>query len=100
VRGGRWYERGSDGSETPWGRVRVWQPPHRVVLAWYLDENFDYQPELVQGKELEVRFTAIDDSATQIDLYHRGFPATSVWLLRSGAAAAHGHQISPLTTSR
>ena len=34
---GRWYERGVDGSECEWGYVIAWEPPHRVVLAWQLN---------------------------------------------------------------
>jgi len=97
---GRWYELGSDGSETPWGSVRTWDPPHRVVLAWHLDAEWKYRPDLVQDKEIEVRFSPIDAETTQVDLYHRGFPLDGVWLTRDDAPPARGHDVKPMILGR
>ena len=68
--GGRWYERGVDGTECIWGHVRVWEPPTRVVLAWQLSAQWQFDPELLT--EVEVRFTDIDGRSTRVDLEHRG----------------------------
>ena len=43
--GGRWYEKGADGSEREWGRVLAWEPPHRLLLAWQLTREFQYDPD-------------------------------------------------------
>jgi uncharacterized protein YndB with AHSA1/START domain len=67
--GGRWYERGEDGSECDWGRVLAWEPPTRVVLGWQLDAKWAFDPDLVT--ELEIRFDAADDGHTQVRLEHR-----------------------------
>lgn len=67
--GGRWYEVGADGSTCDWGRVLVWEPPHRLVLAWQLNADWAYDADLVT--EVEVRFTALADGGTQVDLEHR-----------------------------
>ena len=67
--GGRWYERGEDGSECQWGKVLVWDPPRRVVLSWQLDANFQYVPEI--ETEVEIRFTPEGTEATRVDLEHR-----------------------------
>ena len=67
--GGRWYERGTDGSECEWGRVLAWEPPHRLVLAWQLNADWRYDPDLIT--EVEVRFTP-DGQGTRVDLEHRG----------------------------
>jgi uncharacterized protein YndB with AHSA1/START domain len=67
--GGRWYERATDGSECPWGRVVSWNPPERVVLTWQLTADFVYDPAFETG--LEIRFTPDGSNATRVDLEHR-----------------------------
>ena len=66
---GRWYELGVDGSECEWGRVLVWEPPHRVVLAWQLDGQWQYNPSLIT--EVEVTFTPVAAGSTRVELEHR-----------------------------
>ena len=81
--GGRWYERGADGSEYDWGRVLAWEPPERIVLAWQLDADWRYDPDLLT--EVEVRFVALGADATRVELEHRR-------LENYGARAAEARQ--------
>jgi len=67
--GGRWAERCADGSECDWGRVLAWEPPGRVVLAWQLDADFAYDPNL--ETEVEIRFVAESPKRTRVELEHR-----------------------------
>jgi len=67
--GGRWYERGEDGSESDWGHVLAWEPPRRLVLAWQLDAQWEFDPALVT--EVEVRFDAEPGGGTKVTLEHR-----------------------------
>jgi uncharacterized protein YndB with AHSA1/START domain len=67
--GGRWYERGADGSECEWGKVLVWEPPTRLVLAWQLTAAWKYDPTLVT--EVELTFTGLPEGGTRVDLEHR-----------------------------
>ena len=64
--GGRIYEVMSDGTESPWGEILVWEPPHRLVLAW------KPHPRPTPPTEVEVRFTA-EGERTRVDLEHRGW---------------------------
>lgn len=66
--GGRWYERGVDGSECLWGHVLVWDPPGRLVLAWELNCQWAYDAS--QQTEVEVRFIR-DGEGTRVELEHR-----------------------------
>lgn len=67
--GGRWYEVGADGTTCDWGRVLVWEPPHRLVLAWQINGDWAYDADLVT--EVELRFTALPEGGTRVDLEHR-----------------------------
>ena len=78
--GGRCYTEQRDGTECDWGRVLVWEPPHRLVIAWQITHEWGYQPDLAQSSEVEVRFTP-EGAGTRVDLEHRH-------LDRHGAGAA------------
>jgi uncharacterized protein YndB with AHSA1/START domain len=67
--GGRWYERGADGAECEWGKVLLWEPPSRLMLAWQIDSNWKYDPALVT--EIEITFTALGAKETRVDIEHR-----------------------------
>jgi uncharacterized protein YndB with AHSA1/START domain len=71
--GGRWFERGIDGTVCDWGVVQAWEPPHRVILVWQLNAQWEHEPAL--HTELEVRFTALPAGRTRVDLEHRGLDA-------------------------
>lgn len=77
--GGAWYEVDAGGSRCDWGRVLVWEPPGRVVLNWQISAQWEYDPE--QLTELELRFTALSETSTLVELEHRK-------LENLGAAAA------------
>ena len=66
--GGRWYEVGEDGSEDQWGKVLVWDAPHRVVLAWQLTFEFAYDPDF--ETEVEVSFHP-EGAETRVEFEHR-----------------------------
>lgn len=66
--GGRWYERGVDGSECDVGKVAVWEPPSRLVLIWQLNAEWKFEREL--ETEVEVLFTP-EGAGTRVDLEHR-----------------------------
>ena len=67
--GGRWYERGVDGSECEVGKVLVFEPPTRLVLAWQLTADWKFDSGLIT--EVEVRFIADGANVTRVELEHR-----------------------------
>jgi Activator of Hsp90 ATPase homolog 1-like protein len=67
--GGRWFERGVDGSECQWGRIASWEPPRKVVLLWQIGADWRFDPEF--ETEVEVVFTEEDPDRSRLDLRHR-----------------------------
>lgn len=66
--GGRWYERGIDGSETMWGKVLAYEPYSRVLLTWQISAQWQCDPDLIT--EVEVTFEP-QDGGTLVTLEHR-----------------------------
>jgi uncharacterized protein YndB with AHSA1/START domain len=67
--GGGWYELGEDGSRCEWGKVLVWDPPRRLVMAWQINAQWQYDAGFVT--EVEVRFTPEGARRTRVELEHR-----------------------------
>ena len=67
--GGRWYERGDDGTTCQWGSVLAWEPPSRLVLSW--DINADWQYDSTLKTEIEIRFNPEGSDRTRVELEHR-----------------------------
>jgi hypothetical protein len=65
--GGRIYEREPGGIEHDWGEVTIWEPPTRVTYSWHLGRD------RADAGEVDIRFTAQGDSATRVEIEHRGW---------------------------
>ena len=73
---GRWGELDAQGKFKPWGRVVSAERPNRLVLAWQLDPDFEFDPDPARQTEVEVTFATEGESTTRVTLEHRGF---EVW---------------------
>ena len=67
-KGGRWYERGADGSEKLVATVIAWDPPNRVAFNWHIDAAWQSNPKL--ATEVDVRFVPAG-KGTRLTLEHR-----------------------------
>jgi uncharacterized protein YndB with AHSA1/START domain len=88
--GGRWYEKGVDGSECTWGKVLAWEPPDRLVLSWHLNGKF----ELDEGvdSQVEIRFIADGANATRVELEHR-IEAADAETIRTAVDSPNGWSV-------
>lgn len=66
--GGELKEVCSDGVIETYGRVLLWDPPHRVVIKWMVAAQRN------PPTEVDVRFVPVA-AGTRVELEHRGFEA-------------------------
>ena len=69
--GGDVFDRGIDGSTCRWARVLVYEPPHRVVISWDINPQWQIETDLEKTSEVEVRFTSETAERTRVELEHR-----------------------------
>ena len=81
--GGALFEVRDDGKRCPWGKVLVWEPPHRFVWSWHPGR----EPETAQ--EVEVRFVDIGGT-TRVELEHRNWAKLGESAAESRASYAGG----------
>lgn len=65
-RGGRIFERTSEGVEHEWGEVLAWQPPHRLSYLWHI------YGMRAQATEVDVTFDG-HAGGTKVTIVHRGW---------------------------
>lgn len=80
--GGRVYETWDDGTAVDWGRLLVWEPPHRFVMTW---------TSTPAPTEVELTFTVLGPTLTRVEVCHRGWEALSDARLAEDCALPGGY---------
>ncbi len=65
--GGRIFERTKTGEEFDWGKITVWEPPHRLVYLWHL------RADRADATEVEISFIELSGAMTRVEIEHRGW---------------------------
>jgi uncharacterized protein YndB with AHSA1/START domain len=69
--GGHVYDRAVDGSECRWARVLAYDPPHRLVISWDINLQWQLETDPEKTSEVEVRFIEQGPERTRVELEHR-----------------------------
>ena len=64
---GRIFERTSAGQEHDWGKITLWEPPHRLGYIWHLRQN------RTDASDVEITFRPLNATTTQVEIEHRGW---------------------------
>jgi uncharacterized protein YndB with AHSA1/START domain len=51
--------------------VLAWEPPHRLVVTWQINGQWQYDPDPEHASEIEVRFIPEGSDQTTVELEHR-----------------------------
>ena len=65
--GGRIFEQTPAHAQFDWGEILVWDPPKRLGYRWHL------RADRSQATEVQIRFVALSDGATRLDIEHSGW---------------------------
>jgi heme-degrading monooxygenase HmoA/uncharacterized protein YndB with AHSA1/START domain len=68
--GGRYFERGADGTEIDWGTVLEWDPPRRIALTWRVGAGWTAITDDEHASVIEVEFSDAGDGRTEVTLTH------------------------------
>ncbi|HSS60236.1 MAG TPA: SRPBCC family protein [Candidatus Limnocylindrales bacterium] len=66
-RGGRIFERTSDGREIDWGEIVEWEPPRRLRYLWHI------ATDPANATDVEIVFRELPDSTTRVEIEHGGW---------------------------
>ncbi len=93
--GGAVYDRATDGAECRWGRVLAYDPPHRFVITWNINLQWQLESDLTKVSEIEVTFIAESPTTTRVELTHRNLERHGPgWKqMRDGVASPDGWQL-------
>ncbi len=69
--GGRLVETLANRTETVWGYVLDWDPPHRLRISWHPGRDCS-RTQAHEATDVEVTF-APEGDGTRVDLIHRGW---------------------------
>ena len=69
--GGDLYDRGVDGTICRWGRVLIFDPPRTIAFSWDIGPDWQVTSDPGRASEVEISFTAVDDSRSRVTLVHR-----------------------------
>ncbi|WP_448563359.1 SRPBCC family protein [Thalassotalea ganghwensis] len=71
--GGRCTEYGPHGFQVDWGRVLAWYPPKHLSFSWQISPRREPIPDPDKASVVDIKFSKITESLTQIELIHRNF---------------------------
>lgn len=69
--GGHITDHGTDGSECRWARILAYEPHDLFAFSWDISPHWQLETNLEKSSEVEVRFVALSEHRTRVDIEHR-----------------------------